>query len=258
MVRQGLLERETRRIIEDHTSGSTALAACAAKLLARAARRGRAQEIARKLLAAHPRMASLHYVVRRALDDGVCADEEVLRFSREAGMRAARLIPEGAAVLTHSASSAVFAALTHAARVRVISTESRPLLEGVSQARRLARRGVHVEVIVDAAAGLFVPRVDLVLTGADAVTGESVVNKAGTALIVRAARDAGVPRYAVCGSDKIVGPGVTLPPERHKPPSEIVRGVRALNYYFDQTPLAWWSGVITEAGLHGATAAPSP
>jgi translation initiation factor 2B subunit (eIF-2B alpha/beta/delta family) len=246
MARASRIEMELREIERDHVSGATALAARAARMLARAAD---AEAAARRLLAAHPRMASMHYVARRWLEDGVCADGEVLRFSREAGERAAEVIGAGSVVLTHSASGAVFTALTRAAGVKVIATESRPLLEGLRQARRLARRGIEVEVIVDAAAGLMAPRADLVLTGADAVTRRGVVNKIGTSLLVRAAMEAGVRRYAVCGRDKIVPAGVELPEEQPKPGREIARGIRALNYYFDVTPLEWWTGIITEKGI---------
>src|SRR5262245_44535628 len=208
---------EIRRIAEDHVSGSTAIAARAARVMEAAVRAGIGEEVAPELLAAQPRMASVVYVTRRALEDGVCADEEVVRFSREAGERAEALIRKGSTVMTHSASAAVFAALCAARGVKVIATESRQLLEGVRQARRLMRAGVDLEVIVDAAMGLHVKRADLVLTGADAVTDEGVVNKVGTALLVRAAMDAGVARYAVCGSDKFVARGMSLPEEMPKP-----------------------------------------
>ena len=242
------LERELRRVCGDHLSGSTALAARAARLLEKAARAGAARQAARRLLSAHPRMASMRYVVDRALIDGVCAAGEVLRASRDSGERAAAVIPEGATVLTHSASSAVFAALTRVAGIRVIATESRPNLEGVKQARELRKLGIDVELIVDSAAGLHMARADFLLTGADAVTRAGVINKIGTAALVRAAMDQGVPRYAVCGSDKILPPGLALPPEKPKPASEIARGIRASNYYFEETPLDWWTAIITEHG----------
>jgi len=188
------MRAEIRRIAGDHVNGSTAIAVRAARLMCRAIEAGAAEEVARELLAVQPRMASVQYVVRRALEDGVCADAEVVRFSQEAGMRAAKLIRSGSVVMTHSASAAVFAALCAAREITVIATESRPMLEGVKQARRLTKAGVEVELIVDAAMGLHVRRADVVLTGADAVTAESVINKVGTALMVRAAMEAGVER----------------------------------------------------------------
>lgn len=243
------IERALLRIACDHLSGSTALAARGARLLQRAARAGVAKQVAGRLLEAHPRMASMRFVVDRALHEGTCAADEILRLSREAGEQAAALIPEGAIVLTHSASSAVFSALARVARVRVIATESRPKLEGVRQARRLSRSGIDVELIVDSAAGIHLARAGFLLTGADAITRDGVVNKIGTSMLVRAAMDHGVPRYAVCGSDKILPPGAVLPPEHPKPASEIARGIPASNYYFDETPLDWWTGIVTENGL---------
>lgn len=52
-------------------------------------------------------------------------------------------------------------------------------------------------------AGLFVGEADLVLVGADAVTPEAVVNKAGTRLLALAARAAGVPMYVATDSGKL-------------------------------------------------------
>ncbi len=243
------LRAEIRRIAQDHVSGSTAIAMRAARVMKKAMGEGIAEEVARGLLTAQPRMASVRYVVRRALEDGVCADEEVARLSREAGDRAAKLIRKGSTVMTHSASAAVFTALCAASEVKVIATESRPKLEGVQQARRLRRAGIEVEVIVDAAIVLHLERTDLVLTGADAVTDEGVISKVGTSMLARAAVEAGVSRYAVCGSDKILAQGVRLPPEEAKPGGEIVRGMRASNYYFETTPLEWWTGIVTESGV---------
>jgi hypothetical protein len=52
-------------------------------------------------------------------------------------------------------------------------------------------------------AGLFVGEADLVLVGADAVTPEAVVNKAGTCLLALAARAAGVPMCVAADSGKL-------------------------------------------------------
>ena len=52
-------------------------------------------------------------------------------------------------------------------------------------------------------AGIFVHQADLVMVGADAVTDQGVVNKAGTRLLALAAHAAGVPVYAAADSGKL-------------------------------------------------------
>jgi hypothetical protein len=88
----------------------------------------------------------------------------------------------------------------------VIVCESRPLCEGVTLARRLAAAGLDVTLVTDAQAGVFVREADAVLLGADAVTPQGVVNKAGSLLLALAARAAGVPVLAVATTLK-VSPG---------------------------------------------------
>jgi hypothetical protein len=55
-------------------------------------------------------------------------------------------------------------------------------------------------------AALFVGQADMVLVGADALTADAAVNKAGTHLVALAARAAGVPVLCVADSGK-VSPG---------------------------------------------------
>jgi hypothetical protein len=90
--------------------------------------------------------------------------------------------------------------------VSVIVCESRPLCEGVTMAQRLAAAGLHVTLITDAQAGVFVEQADVVLLGADAVTPGGVVNKVGSRLLALAAKASGVPVVSVTDSLK-VSPG---------------------------------------------------
>jgi translation initiation factor 2B subunit (eIF-2B alpha/beta/delta family) len=103
-------------------------------------------------------------------------------------------------------NSGSFKGSSHGPGLSVIVCESRPLCEGVAMAQRLAAAGLHVTVITDAQAGVFVEEADLVLLGADAVTPAGVVNKVGSRLLALAAKAAGVPVVAVTDSLK-VSPG---------------------------------------------------
>lgn len=255
-------------IRRDNTSGAAALAARAAQALAEwvAGQPGPAEclAVARGLMRAQPRMAPLVNLAHRFLEAGPNAAVACRRFIEElqagtaaAARHAAALIPGGAVVLTHSFSSTVLGALRRAKQegrdFSVIATESRPMCEGVALARELAAAGVEVRLIVDAAAALLMGEARLVLLGADAVTGEGVINKVGSRAIALAAREHGVPVYALATGDKLVPSGYRMPPEPAHPAYEVfaeqVQGISVLNYYFEETPLDLFTGIVSEDGL---------
>lgn len=161
-------------------------------------------------------------------------------------------------ILTHSYSSTVFEAIRCASNsgrgLKVICTESRPALEGVNLAKQLAAQGVAVHLALDSAAPSLLVEADLFLTGGDALSPLGLVNKIGTYGIATAARDLGVPFYALCGTDKILTEGLA---ERlrieSKDPEEILPaphpGIAVINRYFDITPIQFLSGVVTEEGV---------
>lgn len=257
-------------IRNDRTSGAAELTAQAAEALLFAAEiaPGSLEAAARSVAAAQPAMASLANLARfvMAADDPQAAAGEFVRRMKEAAPRvaehAARLIRDGAGVLTHSYSSAVLGAFraAHAAgtRFRAICTESRPLCEGAALAARLAGEGIESTLIVDAAAASLLRETSLVLVGADAVSQHGVVNKTGTALIAIAAAALGVPVYALCGPEKFLPPEYDLPPEPAKDPREILAepppNLTVVNYYFELTPLEYFAGLVTEDGIRSSRA----
>lgn len=174
-----------------------------------------------------------------------------------AGLHAAALICGGARVLTHSRSSTVLAAIVEAKRrggdFSVISTESRPMLEGRVLTEEIARLDISVTLIADAAASLAMDHVDLVIVGADKVTPANLVNKIGTRMIALAAREQGLPVYAICDTSKFIREdyfsrancGFGNPSELWP---DAPGGVLVANRYFEPTPLACFSAIITEDG----------
>jgi translation initiation factor 2B subunit (eIF-2B alpha/beta/delta family) len=167
---------------------------------------------------------------------------------------AAGLIKENTTILTHSRSSTVLAALLFAHRAgkhfRVIATESRPLLEGRALAAELAREGVAVALIADAAAASIIGDVDFALVGADRITPDAAVNKTGTRMIALAAKEKNVPVYALADSTKFIDfsddstdehPGYELW-------EDMPTGVEIINRYFESVPLDHLTRVITEDG----------
>lgn len=246
-------------IAADHTAGARSLTRRAAEVLAAAAASDR-DEAGRLLISAQPAMVSIFNLVEHVRAGGSPAAfiERMESSGRQAARIASAMIGDGEVVMTHSASAAVFdtlmAAHSSGRRFRVIATESRPMREGVGLAHALSQAGVDVTLIVDAAAGRFIPDTSLVLLGADSVGAEGVVNKIGSLLIALAARDCDRPVYAVCTSDKLRPPGWMLPQEALKDGAEVEPHLPCANYYFELVPLRLFDGVITEAGVLGRSA----
>ena len=173
-----------------------------------------------------------------------------------------RLVKAGSLVLTYSHSTAVrmtlLRVLAAGRRFEVVCSESRPMGEGVSLARRLAFAGIPVHLTTDASLPGWMEEADLFLVGADAVVGTGVVNKTGTEPLAQAARRARVPAYVLADSSKWLPPGLArFWRMREEAPGEIAPlrhpNVRVHNHYFDRSPLRLFSGVVWEEGI----AAPS-
>ncbi len=246
--------REMEQIACDTVSGATDMALRG--LRAVGGLRGRSR--GRGLLAfssLHPSMGIFPHLAAQSMRRRTTPRDlarELVAATRGSAEHAARALRNCRRVLTHSASSACRDALLIWGRGggEVVVTESRPKREGVVLARQLAASGLRVTLISDAEMGLFIPRCDAVLVGADAIgDGDELINKAGTRTAVLAAREEGVPAYAVAQTHKICPPGWHAALTPHDP-ADLARvsGVRVANIAFDATPLAWFEKVFTERG----------
>jgi len=99
--------------------------------------------------------------------------------------------------------------------------------------------------------------IDVLLVGADSLSTEGLVNKIGTYPLALAARAHQVPFYALCGTEKLLPLGYTLPEQSTKEPKEVwpdhPRRVEVINRYFDLTPWEYLTGIVTEEGVLGPT-----
>jgi len=170
------------------------------------------------------------------------------------------LIPDGALALTHSFSSTVLAAFTHAKQERrtfaVLCTESRPQYEGRALAERLAQAGVETRLVIDVAAASMIKEADLALVGADSVSTQGLTNKVGTYPLAVTAITEEVPFYALCATEKFLPAGYTLPEESPRDSQEVWPDhpqVEVINRYFDLTPLEYLTGIVTEEGMPSPT-----
>ncbi len=171
----------------------------------------------------------------------------------------AKLVKNNSTVLIHCHSSTVIGILKQAKkegkRFKVICTETRPWHQGFISAKQLSEAGIETELIVDSAAMQVMNEVDLVLTGADAVTSDKkLINKIGTAGIALIAKSHKVPMYAAAQKLKFTDKKSSQIVLEERDVNEILEGekmpkVNARNVVFDVTPLKELSGIITEDGI---------
>jgi translation initiation factor 2B subunit (eIF-2B alpha/beta/delta family) len=220
--------------------------------------------VAAVLLEARPAMAVVRNRVNRLMSRarGLPAAEvaelagrlhaEALEADRCAAALAAGHVA-GKRVLTLSRSATVRAALLAAqpGPVSVLVAESRPGGEGRGVAEELAASGFGVTLLPDAAlaAALAAPGADVVVVGADAVLPDgSVVNKTGTRLLAVAAREQGIPCYAIAAADKI---GDAVPGDEQGEGGELYDGAAKVAVWaplFEVTPGGLFAAILTERG----------
>ena len=219
---------------------------------------------------------SVDYVREAVLREAHSIYIEDIKQNMAIGRYGADLIEDGDTVLTHcnagalatagygTALGVIRAAVEQGKRIRVIATETRPLLQGARlTVWELLKEGIDVTLITDNMVGYVMSKgmVDKVVVGADRITLDGyVANKIGTYMIAMAANRHGVPFYVAAPTStfdpSLRGPGI---PIEERDPSEVYtilgrlriapEGVKAYNPAFDVTPPELVTAIITEKGV---------
>ncbi|MHA1652067.1 MAG: S-methyl-5-thioribose-1-phosphate isomerase [Candidatus Helarchaeota archaeon] len=181
------------------------------------------------------------------------------------GYIGARRILNGMIIMTHCHSSAAEQILIQAHRenkeFQVICTETRPKMQGRITAQVLIDAGIPVTMIVDSAMRWVLKNkaVDMIITGADAITSEgTVLNKIGSRLLALAAAESHVPYYVATpllkyDTETVVG---NLTRIEFRDPEEIWKreegrppNLKFENPAFETISREYIAGLITEAGI---------
>ena len=275
-----------QRLQTDNTSGATTLVELALDILAAFARQKAAQEphdfgaaletLLGAMLAAQPSMAVLINLAQQVLQ--ACSEalplatirqqlqqvlstfrHDVRRSTEVLCQQALTILPPRVTVLTYSNSTTVIAALRYAhdrGRVRrVLLSESRPAYDGRPQALALLESGLAVEYSIDMALFERLAEADVVLVGADAVFPDHLINKLGTHALARLAHLQGIPCFSLCAANKFLPAAATaLWRIVDHPGAEVwptaPNGLCISNRYFDATPLALLSGIVSDQGIY--------
>jgi translation initiation factor 2B subunit (eIF-2B alpha/beta/delta family) len=225
----------------------------------------RVRRAGHELAHARPAMAALAGAVRRILAAAdnpaglASAAEQLLQEYDQAIARItdfARPYLQGT-IMTHSLSGTVLEVLRACIPPieQLIILEGRPLYEGRSVARALSTQSVALTLITEAQADIFLPMCRALVVGADSILADgSILNKAGTALLARAARDHRVPFYVLSETLKVASHAwtgdLTLLEEHpgREVWAEAIPNVAVRNFYFDHTPAKLVTQIITERG----------
>jgi translation initiation factor 2B subunit (eIF-2B alpha/beta/delta family) len=275
-----------QRLRTDNTSGATTLVELALDILETFATQESSQKprefvlaletLVDAVLVAQPSMAVLINLAQQALQ--ACPDDLPLTTVREQlqqtlvafrrdlhastaalCQRALTVFPPQSTVLTYSNSATVIAALRYAhdhRRIRrVLLSESRPAYDGRPQALALCAYGITIEYSTDMALFERLAEADVVIVGADAVFPEHLVNKLGTRALVQLTQLQGVPCFSLCAANKFLPTAASVLLRIAEHPGQEVwpeapDGLTISNHYFDTTPLALLSGIVSDQGLY--------
>ncbi len=217
----------------------------------------------------------LDIVVRELEKEALSIMYEDLEANIRIGEYGAELVPDNATILTHcnagalatagygTALAVIRIAWYRGKNIRVIATETRPVLQGARlTVWELWREGIPVSLITDNMAGYLLRRgmIDLVVVGADRITREGyVVNKIGTYMISLAAKRSNTPFYVAAPTSTIdLESSIEDVIIEERDPDEVkkvmgreitVKEVHAYNYAFDITDPDLVSAIITEKGV---------
>ena len=172
-----------------------------------------------------------------------------------------KLIKNKDTIFTHCHSTNVIKALIyakkHGKRFEIFNTETRPLYQGRKTARALARAGIRVTTVVDAAAAIAIEqtpilkKVDKVFFGSDAILRNSnVINKTGSGMFAEIAFFHKIPVYIIADSWKFSSRPVKIEERAHfeiwkKAPTH----VKIKNPAFEIVKAKYIKAIISELGI---------
>ncbi|MCD6409542.1 MAG: S-methyl-5-thioribose-1-phosphate isomerase [Candidatus Verstraetearchaeota archaeon] len=211
----------------------------------------------------------------RLVKEALKMAEEDVQTNRTIGRNGAVLLDDEDTVLTHcnagalacvdygTALGVIRGAVEAGKRIRVIATETRPLLQGARLTTfELLQDGIDVTLITDNMVGYVMKlgMVDKVIVGADRILRDGhVINKIGTYTIAVLAREHGIPFYVAAPwstFDLETKPEEVVIEERDASEVTEIAGVRiapqevkVFNPAFDITPPEYISAIITERGV---------
>lgn len=201
------------------------------------------------------------------------ANEDV-KANKSIGKNGAELINDGDVILTHcnagalatvdygTALGVIRAAWAQGKKIRVIATETRPLLQGARLTTyELKKDGIPVKLITDSMVGFLIQKkmIDKIVVGADRIVQDAIINKIGTFTIAVIANEYNVPFFVAApkstfdlnkkSKDIIIEERKKQEVTHFRSYPIATKGVDVFNPAFDITPYKYISAIIHETGV---------
>ena len=212
---------------------------------------------------------------KAVIDEALNILKEDIEINKRIGKIGAQLIEDGDTILTHcnagalatagygTALGVIRAAVEEGKRIKVIATETRPLLQGARlTCFELMYEGIDVTLITDNMVGYIISKglVNKIIVGADRILRDGhVINKIGTYTIACVASIHKIPFYVAAPLSTFdLKTSVENVVIENRDPSEVTtirgvriapKGVKVLNPAFDITPPDKVSAIVTEKGI---------
>ena len=221
----------------------------------------------KKLLSLRPTEPLLRNVLGRADKN---SHREIMRHfddsQDEINKYVLKIIKNNDVIFTHCHSSTVSNALIYAKKYKkkfeVYNTETRPLFQGRKTTLELKRAKIRVTQFVDSAAMVALTkrqstkRADKVFLGADALTKDGVINKIGSGMFSKIAKDNKIPVYILTDSWKYSPRKIELEQragseiwERASKKLSKKLNLRIKNPAFEFVPKKYIKAIVSELGV---------
>ncbi len=255
-------EKEFDRILRDIKSIKIQGARNIAKAALKAYTLIPTKQYKNKLLNSRPTEPMMHYVLN--LVERKIPYNKILKHFDEAQAKinqsVFKLMGNRKVIFTHCHSTNVVNALIYAKKkgkkFEVYNTETRPLFQGRKTAKELAKARIKITMFIDSALddalsgkqGARKP--NIVFLGADALLKNGVINKIGSELIAKIAKQNKIPVYIVADSWKFSKNKIPLEQRNLKEVwDNAPKNIKIKNPAFEFVDKKYISGIVTESGF---------
>jgi len=171
-----------------------------------------------------------------------------------------KLIKKNEVIFTHCHSTNVSGALIFSKKkgkkFEIYNTETRPLFQGRKTAKELKGEGIKVTMFIDSALGVALTKEQgtkkstKVFLGADALLKEGIINKIGSGVIARIAKQEKIPLYIVADSWKFTKNKIPIEQRKlNEVWNKAPKNIKIKNPAFEFVPKKYITGIVTEFGL---------